>query len=83
MTESAKNEWQDWTSDIVWVVRQRFPTMRLNVWVVLTILIALFAITRYMRQQQTPRRSDQFSMRTVSLSKRVWIIWPRFGGASL
>ena len=78
MTESAKNEWQDWTSDIVWVVRQRFPTMRLNVWVVLTILIVLFTITRYMRQQQTPRRSDQFSMRTVSLSKRVWIIWPRF-----
>jgi hypothetical protein len=54
MTESAKNEWQDWTSDILWVVRQRFPTMRLNVWVVLTILIVLFAITRYMRQQQTP-----------------------------
>jgi len=54
MTERAKKEWQDWTSDILWVVGQRFPTMRLNVWVVLTILIVLFAITRYMRQQQTP-----------------------------
>ena len=26
----------------------------LNVWAVLAILIVLFAITRYMRQQQTP-----------------------------
>ena len=55
MTERAKKEWQDWTSEILWwVARQRFPTMRLNVWVVLAILIVLFAITRYMREQQTP-----------------------------
>jgi hypothetical protein len=52
--ERAKKEWQDWTSDILWAVRQRFSTMRLNVWVVLTILIVLFAITRYMPRQQTP-----------------------------
>jgi hypothetical protein len=54
MTERVKKEWQDWTSDILWVVRQWLPKMRLNVWVVLTILVVLFAITRYMRQQQTP-----------------------------
>jgi hypothetical protein len=30
------------------------PTMRLNIWVVLAILIVLFAVTRYMRHQQTP-----------------------------
>jgi hypothetical protein len=28
--------------------------MRLNVWVVLVILIALFAMTRYIRHQRTP-----------------------------
>jgi hypothetical protein len=28
--------------------------MRVNVWIILAILIALFGMTRYMRHQQTP-----------------------------
>jgi hypothetical protein len=28
--------------------------MRLNIWIVLAILIALFALTRYLRYQETP-----------------------------
>jgi hypothetical protein len=48
--------------------------MRLNVWVVLAILIVLFAITRYTRQQQTPDicRDDPTASvcKTVGLSKR-------------
>jgi len=48
--------------------------MRLNVWVVLAILIVLFAITRYMRQQQTSDicRDDPTASvcEMVSLSKR-------------
>jgi hypothetical protein len=34
--------------------RSRFLTMRLNVWIVLVVLLVVFAITRYMRHQPTP-----------------------------
>jgi hypothetical protein len=31
------------------------PAMRLNIWIVVAILFALFAVTRYPRYHETPR----------------------------
>jgi hypothetical protein len=35
--------------------RQGCSLMRINIWIVVAILLALLAVTRYLRYQETPR----------------------------